>query len=90
MAGSCPNAKQVTARTYLLQFLVDMAAAVLDDETGELLEYRHLVQRPKHRKDWGFSFGNEIGRLAQGMPGRHTETDTMCRRTWHEYEHRYV
>ena len=51
--------------------------AVIDDDTGELLEYRHLIQRPKYKKDWGFSFGNEIGRLAQGMPGRNTGTNTL-------------
>ena len=43
---------------------------MLDEKTGELLEYRHLIKRPKHKKTWGYSFGNEIGRLAQGMPGR--------------------
>ena len=60
-----------------MQFLADFAGAVLDDETGELLEYRHLIKRPKYKKDWGFSFGNEIGRLAQGMPGRNTGTNTI-------------
>ena len=77
MTGSCPSAKQAAAQTYPLQFLVDMAAAVLDDKTGKLLEYRHLIQRPKHRKDWVFFFSNEIGSLAQGMPGRNTGTNTM-------------
>ena len=77
MSSSCPNARQAAARKYPLQFMVDMAAAVLDDETGELLEYRHLIQRPKYKKDWGHSFGNEIGRLAQGMPGRNTGTNTI-------------
>ena len=47
-----------------------MAAAVLDGDTGKLLEYRHLMKNPKYKKIWGNSFGNEVGRLAQGMPGR--------------------
>ena len=55
----------------------DYANAVLDEETGELLEYRHLIKHPKKKKDWGFSFGNEIGRLAQGMPGRTEGTNTI-------------
>ena len=53
-----------------------MTAAVLDDKSVELLEYRHLIQRPKNRKDWGYSFGDDIGRLAQGMLGRNTGTNT--------------
>ena len=77
MSDSCPLARQSALRAYPLQFLVDFAAAVIDDETGELLEYRHLIQRPKYKKDWGFSFGNEIGRLAQGMSGRNECTDTL-------------
>lgn len=50
---------------------------MLDQDTGELLEYRHLVKRPKYKKPWGHSFGNEIGRFAQGMPGRNKGTVTI-------------
>ena len=38
--------------------------------------YRHL-KRPKYKKIWGNSFGNKIGRLAQGMPNRVQGTNTM-------------
>ena len=68
-SGCNPTALQGARRQVPLQFLVDLAAAVLDEETGELLEYRHLIKRPKTKAVWGYSFGNEIGRLAQGMPG---------------------
>jgi len=37
---------------------------VLDDETGDLLEYRHLLKHPKYRDVWSQSFGKEIRRLA--------------------------
>ena len=57
--------------------MCDFAGSVLDTETGELLEYRHLIKHPKFKDDWGYSFGNEIGRLAQGMPGRNTGTNTI-------------
>ena len=60
-----------------LQFLCDYANAVLDGETGELLEYRHLIQGLKYREAWTISFGNKIGRLAQGMPGRVEGTNTI-------------
>ena len=75
--GSCPSASQAAKRKFPLHFLVDLAAAVLDEETGELLEYRHLIKKPKVREQWGYSFGNEIGRLAQGMPGRNIGTNTI-------------
>ena len=77
ISGSCPNTQQSSRRRYPLQFLADFAGAVIDNDTGELLEYRHLIQRPKYKKDWGFSFGNEIVRLAQGMPSRNTGTNTL-------------
>ena len=49
----------------------------MDDETGELLEYRQLMKHHKYKRTWGTSFGNEIGRLAQGMPGRVKGTNTF-------------
>ena len=56
--------QQAAARKYPLQFLCDFASSVLNDETGELLEYRHLIKNPKYRAVWSKSFGTEIRRLA--------------------------
>ncbi len=53
-----------------------MANAVIG-EGGELLEYKHLIANPKTRAIWSHSYGNEISRLAQGMPGRNTGTNTI-------------
>jgi hypothetical protein len=53
-----------------------MANAVIGDN-GELLEYKHLIANPKTRATWTHSYGNELGRLAQGMPGRNTGTNTI-------------
>ena len=55
---------QAAARRYPLQFLCDFAYAVLDDDTGDLLEYRHLIKHPKYKDTWSQSFGQEIRRLA--------------------------
>ena len=55
ISASCPSARQSALRAFPLQLLADFAAAVINDETGELLEYRHLIQCPKYKKDWGFS-----------------------------------
>eukprot|EP00804_Cyclotella_cryptica_P021425 CCRYP_019559-RA/>CCRYP_019559-RA protein AED:0.45 eAED:0.45 QI:0/-1/0/1/-1/1/1/0/134 len=46
-----------------------MLHAVLNDETGELMEYRHLIANPKYRDTWQNAYGKELGRLAQGLPG---------------------
>ena len=63
--------KQAAASKYPLQFICDFAYAVLDDETGDLLEYRHLLKHPKYRDVWSNSFGTEIRRLA-------TTTETIA------------
>jgi hypothetical protein len=57
------TARQAASRQYPLQFLCDFAYAVLDDDTGDLLEYRHLIKHPKHKDTWSKSFGKEIRRL---------------------------
>jgi hypothetical protein len=49
--------------------------AVLDDDTGAVLEYRHLIKSDKYKSIWVHSFANELGRLFQGIrdiPGTNT------------------
>ena len=53
-------------RKFPLAVLCAFAGAVLDATTGEMMEYRHLIKHPKHKGTWGNSFGDEVGRLAQG------------------------
>jgi len=59
-----------------MSLFYEMASSVIGDN-GELLEYRHLVANPKTRSTWTHSYGNELGRLAQGMPGLNTGTNTI-------------
>jgi hypothetical protein len=63
--------QQAASRTYPLKFLCDFASAVLDNKTGDLLEYRHLLRHPKYRDVWSKSFGTDIRRLA-------TTTETIA------------
>ena len=56
--------EQAASWTFPLQFLCDLAYAVLDDDTGNLLEYRHLIKHPKYKDTWSNSFRKEIRRLA--------------------------
>ncbi len=58
------TAKQAASRKYPLQILCDFGYAVLDDETGNLLEYHHLMKHPKYKDVWTKSFGTELPRLA--------------------------
>ena len=46
-----------------------MANAVLDSETGELLEYRGIMKSPKYKEAWNTSSSNKFGRLVQGIGG---------------------
>ena len=69
--------RNAARRKYPLQLLCELAGAVLDAETGDLLEYRHLIQHPNYKEVWGKAFGKEIGRLAQGLPGVVDGTDTL-------------
>ena len=49
----------------------------MNKDTGELMEYCHLVGNLKYRETWQKSYGTEVGRLAQGMPRRVKGTDTI-------------
>ncbi len=67
---------QISRRELPMPWFSDMANSVIGSN-GELLEYRHLIANPATRKIWAHSYGNEIGRLAQGMPGRNIGTNTI-------------
>ena len=54
-----------------------MISAVLDEDTGELMEYRDLMKKPKYRKLYAKLYTKELGRLAQGMPGQVEGTNTI-------------
>jgi hypothetical protein len=50
---------------------------VHDEETGEYVKYRQLIQDPKHKEVWSKSAENEFGQLAQGVGGRIKGTNTI-------------
>jgi hypothetical protein len=61
--------QRLASRRFPMQFLCEIAGAVMDEDTGDMLEYRHLVKIPKYRVVWTKAFGKEIGRLAQRQKG---------------------
>ena len=67
------SARQASTRKYPKEAI----AAVLNEDTGELMEYRHLIAEPKYRKVWKPAYGKELRQLAQGLEGIVEGTDTI-------------
>ena len=44
--------------------------AVMDNDSGKLLNYRQFLRYPRYKKKWGISSANEFGRLAKRGGGR--------------------
>jgi hypothetical protein len=44
--------------------------AVINKDTGKLLNYRQLMNSPKYKRAWSLSAANEFGLLANGIRGR--------------------
>ena len=59
--------------------LIQSANAVTDPDTGKPLEYKQPISHPNShlRKTWQHSSANEFGRLAQGVGGQITGTETI-------------
>ena len=51
---------------------VKQALAVMDNQTGKLLNYCQLMRNPKYKKHGAYqiSAANEFGQFAQGVGGR--------------------
>jgi hypothetical protein len=54
---------------------IHFIGAIIVNDTGNVLEYQHLIKMDKHKKVWVHGFANEIGQLFQGIrnvPGTDT------------------
>lgn len=69
--------KRLAKPRFPLHLICNFAEVVMDNETGELLKYQHLMQSPKYWEIWGCSSGNDIGILVQGMLGCVKRTNTI-------------
>ena len=59
---------RLSRRIKLLENEVNQAMAVMDADTGKLLNYRQLMGSTKYKEEaWSLSSANEFGRLAQGI-----------------------
>jgi hypothetical protein len=61
---------RLSRRITCLENEVNQAMAVMDADTGKLLNYRQLMRSTKYREAWSLSSANEFGRLANGIGGR--------------------
>jgi hypothetical protein len=61
---------RLSGRITQLENEVHQAMAVMDADTGKLLNYRQLMRSTKYRKAWSLSLANEFGRLANGIGSR--------------------
>jgi hypothetical protein len=57
---------------------VHQALAVMDKQTGKLLNYRQLIRSPTYKAAWSISAANKYGRLAQDVGSRIKGTNTIC------------
>ena len=55
----------------------EMLNAVQNEDMGEMMWYWYLIRNPKYHDIWGKSYGNELGRLTQGLRGRVEGTKTI-------------
>jgi hypothetical protein len=53
--------QRLTQRLNIVENEVHQSMAVLDAETGKLINYRQLMRHPNYKKDWQISFANELG-----------------------------
>ena len=77
LTDTLPTPRKFALQKFPMKLLCEIAGAVLDDETGEMMDYRHLRISPRYREVWGKLSGNEIGRLAQGMLGQVNGMNTL-------------
>jgi hypothetical protein len=61
---------RLTKKMELLENEVHQAMAVMDEETGQLFNYRQLLCSAKYKKQWSVSSANKFGRLANGVGNR--------------------
>ncbi len=56
---------------------MQQALAVMERDTGRLLNYQQLICNPKYKKAWNLLAANKFGRLAQGVGNCIKGTNTI-------------
>ncbi len=76
------SAAKMSSQKLPMTWFCKMANSVLSEQ-GKLLEYWHLIANLKTGATWTHSYGNKLGRLAQGMPGQAKGMDRIFFISWH-------
>ena len=76
-SGRRRKLRRLNDRITRLENEVHQALAVMDKDSGKMLNYRNLMRIPKYKKIWERSSANEFGRLANGVGGRIKGTNTI-------------
>jgi hypothetical protein len=61
---------RLSRRITRLENKFNQAMAVMDADTGKLLNYRQINRSTKYREVWSLSSANVFGLLANGIGGR--------------------
>ena len=59
------------------RYPIEMINAVINKETGDIMEYRHILKNPKYRELYCKSYSKELGWIAQGLPRLVEGTSTI-------------
>jgi hypothetical protein len=70
-------ANAVTRCFECMENEVQQALAVLEKDTGQLLNYQQLICNPKYKKAWNLLAANKFGRLAKGVGNHIKGTNTI-------------
>jgi hypothetical protein len=71
------QARNQRLTTNKQQILRERAQLIYDEETGQYLKYRQLLNNPKYATQWARSAANKFGWLAQGVGTRTKSTNTI-------------
>ena len=74
---SSSSAKRLSSRRFPKDFF-NVAFAVLDATSGQMLNYRQLLQHPQFKEQWSHSSANKFGRLFQGIGGCIAKSTNTC------------
>ena len=69
--------RRLTRRITKTESEVHQAMAVMDAESGKLLNYKQLMRHPKYKGKWQILSAKKIERLANGVGGRIKGTNTI-------------
>ena len=77
---SCAAVSQLKLSPKIISarhFPIEMFNAVLNEETGEIMEYHQIMKTPKSCELYCKSYSKELLRLAQGLTGIVEGTNTI-------------